>query len=1001
MALNDKLKGSYYRNYQATLASRTNVYNIINELKSYYENLLDLINNTNTKITESRTNMREKLNSILLKINEIQYNLNNFEFEIDSSLTEKLNKLMENYNTDFTDIVNQYDTNLYNHAKLEDQIVSNDFNYSQDTSEYEMLVERTNSDLGVRWFGGKFNDRTFLNSVNSLLNIVKYNSYDGISDEDYINSNLILDLFIYSTKGLTWLKLGKNSKFGYNIYVKYHSLRDTSLKITMNSNNYYNQKSYNINKFDLNMLLNLGYTESDLSDNNIYIKIKTNIPSNSYSGLDEYYVSGTNSLNEYNNKRVIGNVGKRHVAHNNRDYAYKIGNYSSLTEFRNKNKISDRDTDYISDFSDKNYDKSNTFTNNIFDIFSEISIVKDSSNKNMFKETIKRSSDNKDIKGLSDSVGAIVVDELSETDYKKSYIGDSTDLSNNTDENQNILYSDKSQRVNLLNYRNIGTDLGLLTQNENTFVVSHENESNNSALIVGNDRELEKMVNPALINDVTNNTLLDITTNNDFTETPTKINNLNLLGYNSFDKIIKKDILSNGDLILLVKNTVSGNSEHNGFFIIVDKSFNSVVLTKNDESGLYINYYDFLQLKDGTLYLFGSKGIQYINKDHVENHEYENNIQESNIVSGNFVCAHLNKDKTSFYAINNNGTIVEDTVKNNGVLTQFFYIYDSNTTKIKDLKDYCIDNNIDDSIIRDTDKTKLETFVNSDSGYKIIHWINGNRWLILHKDSGKVYISKDEKFGNFSINDKISEKINKVELFCIDSDNGNIYLAGTYDSNSEDAPEMFQLTVENGENTISNVKKAYTYTENNLTKFIRNTQLDCGTNMTGLGLTAVDIANESQENLTYRGLEPLKIDGIMYVPNKDITDIVDINGYYYILVPTGNVIYKINHERTLVGQIDLKDIVAIGTDETNEGILMIGYNNTLLLLLLSESELQDQIDENSRMNILKNSFYTEKESLKTNNTILKMTELENEKTYNIITNNKIIPGIVVIGGGLK
>ena len=42
------------------------------------------------------------------------------------------------------------------------------------------------------------------------------------------------------------------------------------------------------------------------------------------SGLDEYYISGSTSINEYNDNRVIKNLGRRHVAHNNRDYGYNI-----------------------------------------------------------------------------------------------------------------------------------------------------------------------------------------------------------------------------------------------------------------------------------------------------------------------------------------------------------------------------------------------------------------------------------------------------------------------------------------------------------------------------------------------------------------------------------------------------------------------------------------------------------------------------------------------------
>lgn len=1099
MGLNDKLKGSYYENYKATLASRTAIYNILNELKTYYTDLVNLVNTTYDKITIYRQDMKEKLNAILLKINLIEYNLNNFNYEIDSSIEEKLKKLMENYDSDFVNIVNSYDTNLYNHAKLEDSYSTNDTLYTQPVSEYESSIEKVNTSMGILWFGGKFSDRNLLGKLNNILNIVKINTYENINQEDYINSNLILDIFIYSTKGISWLTLGRNGSFGYNLNVKYHSLRDKDLNIKINSTNYYNKKNYDINHFDLNLLLNLGYKEEDVTNNNIYIKFRTNLPANTYSGLDEYYISNANTLTENNNKRVICNIGKRHVAHNNRDFAYNIGKISNLTEFRNKNRKNDKETDYISDYVDSNYDKTNTFNDANFNIYTDIKLSQGVNNsKNQFLITTKRGNDNKEIAGLNDNIGAITVNanENNEIIYDKAFIGDESSFDNKSDENESVVFVSGKNRINLKDYRNVGKNIGLITENENTFIINNELESNNSVTVVGKTNNLKDSENPALLNEISNNRMLDINTESDFGENLTLISNDDNLSSSSFKK---KLLLTNGDLLLV--------SNDNKLFVVT-KIINDMTVGEYSNGlvsidlGSDIEINEFFQLKDTTLFIFTNTGIRTISAENLKNHTYT--VDSSNIINGSFTTAHLNDEKTSFYAINNSqeASISFDTTNNKYKLTSFIYIYDINTQNIRDFKDYCSDYNLDDSgISADTNDELTELISGKTDGYAIIEWRNANKWLLLNKDTGIIYISKDEKFGNFIKSELISSKIPFVKLFSIDNYTGNVYLADKYvkayteiitgnyhytekvltkvdsemilpiqsidyykltlcenltewdtsktyytntdgfieevntttfpkpvtdtqyytlepstdevfdhdnyqyyyyesvekttnDVNSipkeifesgnykkdadstvnheEVSPDIYELIVNNGEISLNNVKKAGVYLENNLNKFIRNVQLDCGSNMTGAGITANDIIKESTENLQYKGFDPVRIDGILYVPNEDIPYIVDINGYYYILVPKGKVIYKINHDKVLVGNIDLSNI-NIG-DNTN--IQLFTYKKALFV----------KID---------NKIYVDKETLKVYSELFE----DNNGVY-IISNNKIISGYVHdIGGG--
>ena len=772
MGLNDKLKGSYYKNYEATLASRTSIHNILEELKTYYNNLIDLIQNTYDKITVNRTEMIEKLNAILVKINYIEYSLNNFQLEIDSSIEEKLKKLMENYDNDFVTFMELYDTNLYNHSKLTDKASSNIVNYTQPLSEYEKSVEKLNTDIGVRWFGGKFNDKYLLNKLNGLLHIIKSNKYEGLSLEDYINSNLILDIFIYSTKGITWLKLGKNSTFGYNIQVKYHSLKDNKINIKLSSNSYYTPKSYDINEFDLNMLIDFGYKEEDLKNGNIYIKIKTNVPSNTFSGLEEYYISGSDSINEYNDNRIIKNLGKRHISHNNRDYGYNIDNtIKTLEELRTNNKKYDRETDYISDFVTDKYSKQNRVSNDKFDIYTEITPVNEFGNEqNVIKGVTKRITDDKEISGVNEAISPIIVNcnDTNKVDYYKTYLDDSDKLMNKEDENENILYNENKQRVNLLDYRNVGEDVGLISKNENTFIIENEIGDNNGVVVNGNSNLIKNAKNPSLLNEVSNNAILDINKDNSFIENAIKVkSNIDSENIKGFD-IIKQEKDLYGNLLVLFDDK-SGNTYSKKIWKIKNIK-EDIKIIKISES----NIFDFLFLENGNLYLFTDSGIKYISKENYEKDEFV--IENTNIISAKFTSACLTEDKKSFYSISDQGTYSYDSDKESYRLTNFFYIYDPETLSIKDYGDYCDLKNLDDSAIRYGNTNDITELESSSEGFKLLKWESGSKWILLNIEKGTVYSSKDENFGYFT-------KSGYSGIKFLDTHKELLYGGKSYDSN--------------------------------------------------------------------------------------------------------------------------------------------------------------------------------------------------------------------------
>ena len=960
MGLNDKIKGAYYKSYEATLASRTSIYNILNELKDYYANLTDLIKNTYNKITINRTEMIEKLNAILVKINYIQFNIDNFRLEIDSSIEEKLKKLMDNFDQDFIKFVETYQTNLYNHSKLSDQTLTNQVNYTQPLEEYQKSVEKLNMDIGIRWFGSKFNDKMVLNQLNSLLHIIKSNNSEGISDNDYINSNLILDIFIYSSKGITWLKIGKNATFGHNLLVKYNSLKNNDINIKLQSSNYYNIKDYEINKFDMNLLVDLGYDEEYAKNNNIYIKIKTNIPSNSLSGLEEYYLDSPDKLNEFNSTNNINSLENMHSEYNNRDSAYiGVDNKKNLETIRSNGKKYDSETNYIPDFVDE-IDKTNKIENDNFIIYSEIKSNKDTdATKNTLTSVTKRITDDKEINGVEDGIGPIVVNSNENIEYNNKYIDQNNDiLYNKEDENENIVYKDDKQKIDLLDYRNVG-DVEIDLQNENLYIIENDIDDNNDTNLIGTIRTLKDNKNPSINNDVLNNKILDINSDNSFEEDSYSVNRLFIHVTNDSDITIKKI-----EIVKEIKNVLDSSSINLIKVALQDED--------DDENDVYYKYviqliydiddnvyiipshiiYDIVQLNNGTLYLFTDSGIHFISSENLKNKKLT--IEDTNIINGIFTTAHLTEDKKSFYCISSNGTSSYDNEKNEYKLVNFLYIYDPDSTEIKDIGDYCNLKNIDDSIIKNSDKSLIDDLISSiTKGYSLVKSEKYSKWLILHKDDKKIYISRDENFGNFEllVTDKEISYINDW------SSDIEVYASAGL---SED---LLKLSYINNKYDFIQIMKAETYVENNLNKFKRNIQLECNTNMTGEGLTQEELVKELTTPVKYNGKDPIIINDQFYIPGEEITDLVFVNGYYYVLVPNGNVIYKISQEKIMVAQINIDDPLCIFSINNSFGIYK-GVTHAII-----------------GANI---SLYTDKETIKSHQ------EIYNKlgKSIKIVTSNK-------------
>ena len=222
MVINDKLKGEFYRTPLTKLASRNNVLTTLNELIEYFNKLSELIDSNFQKITDTRNAMKVNLLTIYERTKHFKYVLDHFKIDVDSHITERLNDAIENFQNKITTFVTPYEANLFNHSCVTDDVISNkvDTNAVED---WDRSINMLASELGIRWFGGKISDKSLITELDNILHITKVNTYEGYTNEDYINSNLILDIFLYTSKGITWLSLGKNGDFGYNIIVKYQS----------------------------------------------------------------------------------------------------------------------------------------------------------------------------------------------------------------------------------------------------------------------------------------------------------------------------------------------------------------------------------------------------------------------------------------------------------------------------------------------------------------------------------------------------------------------------------------------------------------------------------------------------------------------------------------------------------------------------------------------------------------------------------------------------------
>ena len=461
MVINDKLKGEFYRTPLTKLASRNNVLTTLNELIDYFNKLSQLIDDNFEKITNTRNAMKVNLLTIYERTKHFKYVLDHFKIDVDSHITERLNDAIDNFQNKITTFVTPYEANLFNHSCVTDDVISNSVD-TNSVEDWDRSINMLASELGIRWFGGKISDKSLITELDNILHITKINTYEGCTNEDYINSNLILDIFLYTPKGITWLSLGKNGDFGYNIIVKYQS-KESIFNLKLLSETYNNRKEFDINTYDFDMILNTLLSRADIKNGNIYIKVKTNIPSNTESGREGYFLTSSKKFNDYEVKKGISDYSRGLMYHDNKDVAYFEHEDDNIYDIKQKtkenietNSILNARSDEVKDFETDSKEKH---------FYSEIS--------NIGEEKYVQSIYNPDevkMNELMDIVSGYIISNT-DVEVKKNYL-EGVKLNKKYDNGDSVNYTKGETVVDISDPSFVG-DLSLIAKNENMFSVDN------------------------------------------------------------------------------------------------------------------------------------------------------------------------------------------------------------------------------------------------------------------------------------------------------------------------------------------------------------------------------------------------------------------------------------------------------------------------------------------------------------------------------------------------
>ena len=609
MVINDKLKGEFYRTPITKLASRNNILTTLNDLVDYFNNIYELLDSNFENISKQRESMKEKLLMIYEKTMHFKYVLDHFRLDVDTHILERLNDAIENFQNRMTTFVTPYELNLFNHSSITDDKITTTLNPNS-VEDWDRSVNMLASNLGIRWFGGKLSNKSIVSEVNNLLQITKVNTYEGHKNEDYINSNLILEIFLYTKSGITWLSLGKNGDFGYNIITKYRS-PSSAIKMKIASEEYNTRQTFDTNVFDFNMIIDTIAGNEPSGD--MYVKIKTNIPSNTESGKEGYFLNFANDKEDFvhNNevKKGISEFARGIMYHDNKDVAYFEHEDDNIFDIKQKTNLA-VETPMVVNADSKDIKDFQTNTNEkVF--YSSIS----STSEDTFVQSVYNPEEAKMV-DLMDIVSGYIIANSS----IKSTSGyfDDVKMNEKYEEGEKVNYTKGENLVDISDESFIG-DLNLIAKNENMFGI--ENIFSRTKVVPSQIKYGTEIGNQIIENTFTNNENFINMSNNSHTQEAdiilTPISNKNSLVY----KVLK---VSNKDTLIIKSDGIFRfNSDKN-------VSNNNTYTERLPTDNLFDVCYDALA-KDSLVFLATNKGIFTIN---VNNFSIQNAMNRENAQTG-------------------------------------------------------------------------------------------------------------------------------------------------------------------------------------------------------------------------------------------------------------------------------------------------------------------------------------------------------------------------------
>ena len=808
---NDRLKGEFYRTPMTKLASRTNIIVQINDLIEYFNGLSDLIDNTFDRITIERERMKNILTQINNKTRHFKYIIENFEPEITQHVEEKLANLMGTLSTNLNEIVTEYNKNLFNHNGQTDSTVADDIQDLNSLEEWDRSINHVSNNMGIRWFGGKLSDKFFINQFNSILHLVKINTTNKHNVEDVINGNTIFEIFISTKNGMTWLVLGQDGNFGYNLVTKYQS-KTNNINLKLVSKNYFAPKSYDINKFDLDCIIDTLLKQNDISGKNVYINVKTNIPSNSYSGREGYFISKSKSFSDEVDKHSVNNVANKLMYHDNKDITYVKQENNDIEDVKAAN-IKHIDTNYIINPKNKKNSDLISNTDKITKYYSEIKnqvinnttsfIIEDKNNSGVtMVDNIKK-------------INGRVINPEKYIAVNEKYLENIDLQSRKYDKNKSApTYNSGEQIEDLFDYRTVGKIQPIL-QNESMFEVDGA-VGGKTSVINGDFVYGESKNDTSLLNKLYNNSSFDdVSANENSLSVLNKYTDLSI--DNTINEIKQTSIGSLAATNMGIYNFTNNVGMMTGtigisFNCVFEASNGTIYAGTKNNNGIYYwnndkQLWELTNIRRGSISTFVEDTMGYIfavaNDGGNSNNEpdFDPSVSMYKVVN----AIYRGKTPTTFYAF-------EDML-NKG-------IYDKNNNPVSNVESFNKD------CYYWSDKTTGSWFIKSSiKNKKAFFNYNEDRWYVYNPETKKIFVSVDNYFYKFKLSDihtkysfvsDIVYNDDKMYISVIDADNKSYVIE--YKHGEERRIKLNDESIKNNRKTIKRNIMLATFEDLNFVK---------------------------------------------------------------------------------------------------------------------------------------------------------------------------------------